>query len=225
MGALDEYSKRHETDGKRKGLVMCSYVMIDKVNDSLKCAKELCELLKDKQVLVNLIPFNSFDPYVNNRDINGVPTVRKHPAEFYQPSEPEAIQDMLEMLNSYGIRAYERRPHGRDISAACGQLAKIQKKDGSVFENVGDIEEELNGCSSNLATKTLLSLTDGSVTATKPKQRKHINSVVPLSREVVKKKQREKKERRRKMAMWGLGLAVVAGVVISGLQSIRRRNV
>ncbi|CAD7939688.1 unnamed protein product [Amoebophrya sp. A25] len=158
MSALDEYASRHATDGKRKGLVMISYIMIDGVNDTAEHCYQLCELLKGRQVLVNLIPFNQFDPYAN-QPAGKAPSKRRHPAEHYRPSKPEQIVWFCKTIEEHGIKAFERRPHGRDISAACGQLAKINKTDGSVFAEVGEIEGN---------------------------QRKYINKVVPLSREVVK---------------------------------------
>merc|ERR1712194_399082 len=65
METLDIYAEMHATDGKRKGLIMVSYIMIDGVNDKPEHWKELAALMKDRQVVVNLIPFNSFDPYAN----------------------------------------------------------------------------------------------------------------------------------------------------------------
>ncbi len=207
MEALDDYSKRHATDGKRKGMVMVSYIMIDGVNDSPKHAKELVELLKNRQVLVNLIPFNSFDPYANNVSSSDVKP-RQHPAEFYRPSEAEAIQSFLDTLTTNGIRAYERRPHGRDIAAACGQLAKIKKaNDESVFE---DLEDLLGGTSmmgppSKTGNGGKLMITNG---GTADKLVRHINRVVPLSREVVRKN--EEVRRRRRRIKWTLTAGVCA---------------
>ncbi|CAD7959656.1 unnamed protein product [Amoebophrya sp. A120] len=163
MDTLDEYAKKHATDGKRKGLVMISYVMIDGVNDTKECCEELCALLKNRQVLVNLIPFNQFDPYAN-QPARGGKKLKSHPAEHYRPSKPEQIVWFASEIEKSGIKAFERRPHGRDISAACGQLAKIKKTDNSVFEEVGEIEGN---------------------------QKKYINKVVPLSREVVRTKKNQ----------------------------------
>jgi len=198
MKVLDEYSERHVTDGKRKGLVMISYVMIDGVNDTKECCYELCELLKGKQVLVNLIPFNEFDPYANSPPRS----TRKHMAENFHPSKPEQITWFAEtLIEKAKIKAFERRPHGRDISAACGQLAKIKKNAGAdVFNEVDDIEG--------------------------PNQRKFINKMVPLSRDVVRSRKREKKAKRwEDLKKTGLiGTAVAGGLAILGMIYLRSRK-
>ncbi|MBV9960120.1 MAG: 23S rRNA (adenine(2503)-C(2))-methyltransferase RlmN, partial [Acidobacteria bacterium] len=58
-----------------------------------------------QRVKVNLIPHNPAD---------GLP---------YQPSAPERVASFQAILESKGLKAFVRRPRGRDIYAACGQLA------------------------------------------------------------------------------------------------------
>merc|ERR1712205_293830 len=96
-------------EGKRKGMVMMSYVLLDGVNDSDRYANQLVELVKDRSVIVNLIPYNPFDG---------------NPHDYSTPS-PERVDAFLHILVEAGVRVFERRHHGRDIAAACGQLAKI----------------------------------------------------------------------------------------------------
>jgi 23S rRNA (adenine2503-C2)-methyltransferase len=83
------------------------YVLLDGVNDSDGHARQLANLLNRHQlrVKVNLIPHN--------------------PAEElpYKPSPPERVEAFKAILESKGVHAYVRRPRGRDIYAACGQLA------------------------------------------------------------------------------------------------------
>jgi 23S rRNA (adenine2503-C2)-methyltransferase len=83
------------------------YVLLDGVNDSDEHARQLANLLNRHQlrVKVNLIPHN--------------------PAEQlpYKPSPPERVDAFKHILESKGVHAYVRRPRGRDIYAACGQLA------------------------------------------------------------------------------------------------------
>ncbi|MBV8858210.1 MAG: 23S rRNA (adenine(2503)-C(2))-methyltransferase RlmN [Acidobacteria bacterium] len=83
------------------------YVLLDGVNDSDAHARQLANLLNRHQLRakVNLIPHN--------------------PAEElpYKPSPPERVGAFKAILESKGVRAYVRRPRGRDIYAACGQLA------------------------------------------------------------------------------------------------------
>jgi 23S rRNA (adenine2503-C2)-methyltransferase len=83
------------------------YVMLDGVNDSDSHARQLANLLNRHQLRakVNLIPHN--------------------PAEElpYRPSPEERVQAFKLILESKGVNAFVRRPRGRDIYAACGQLA------------------------------------------------------------------------------------------------------
>jgi 23S rRNA (adenine2503-C2)-methyltransferase len=83
------------------------YVMLDGVNDSDEQARQLANLLNRHalQAKVNLIPHNSVDPLP------------------YRSSPPERIECFRGVLKSKGIHVYVRQPRGRDILAACGQLA------------------------------------------------------------------------------------------------------
>src|SRR5437016_384782 len=83
------------------------YVMLDGVNDSDEHARQLANLLNRHRLRakINLIPHNPAEPLP------------------YQPSSAERIESFREILESKGIHAFVRRPRGRDILAACGQLA------------------------------------------------------------------------------------------------------
>ena len=83
------------------------YVMLAGVNDSDEHARQLANLLNrhELRAKVNLIPHNPADPLP------------------YQPSPPERVELFREILESKGVHAFVRRPRGRDILAACGQLA------------------------------------------------------------------------------------------------------
>jgi 23S rRNA (adenine2503-C2)-methyltransferase len=83
------------------------YVMLDRVNDSDEQARQLANLLNrhDLRAKVNLIPHNPADPLP------------------YRPSPPERVDSFKRILESKGVHTYVRRPRGRDIYAACGQLA------------------------------------------------------------------------------------------------------
>lgn len=123
MDVIDDYAARNASDGKRKGMIMISYVLLDGVNDSDECACQLRDLVKDRPVIVNLIPYNAFEGN----------------AHAYRSPEPERVDAFLDILQSADIRVFERRHHGRDIAAACGQLAKINLKEGQQ-QPVDDIE-------------------------------------------------------------------------------------
>jgi 23S rRNA (adenine2503-C2)-methyltransferase len=83
------------------------YVMLDGVNDSDAHARQLANLLNrhSLRAKVNLIPHNPADPLP------------------YRPSPPERVEAFKSVLESKGVHAFVRRPRGRDIYAACGQLA------------------------------------------------------------------------------------------------------
>jgi 23S rRNA (adenine2503-C2)-methyltransferase len=83
------------------------YVMLDGVNDSDEHARQLANLLNryELRAKVNLIPHNPADPLP------------------YQPSPPERVELFRGILEAKGVHAYVRKPRGRDILAACGQLA------------------------------------------------------------------------------------------------------
>jgi 23S rRNA (adenine2503-C2)-methyltransferase len=95
------------------------YVMLDGVNDSDEQARQLANLLNRHGITakVNLIPHNAADPLP------------------YQPSTEATVERFKNILESKGIHTYVRRPRGRDIFAACGQLAARQ----GAFNNVSEI--------------------------------------------------------------------------------------
>jgi 23S rRNA (adenine2503-C2)-methyltransferase len=87
------------------------YVMLAGVNDSDEQARQLANLLNRHglKAKVNLIPHNPAEPLP------------------YQPSPEETVAHFKQILESKGVHAYVRRPRGRDIFAACGQLAARQE--------------------------------------------------------------------------------------------------
>lgn len=86
------------------------YVMLAGVNDSEEHARQLANLLNRHglKAKVNLIPHNPADPLP------------------YRPSPEKIVTRFKDILESKGIHVYVRRPRGRDIFAACGQLAARQ---------------------------------------------------------------------------------------------------
>jgi 23S rRNA (adenine2503-C2)-methyltransferase len=80
------------------------YVMLKDVNDSEAEARELIRLLQGLPAKVNLIPFNPW------------------PSAPFETSTREKTQRFAEILNDAGYSSPIRRPRGRDILAACGQL-------------------------------------------------------------------------------------------------------
>ncbi|MEL6298130.1 MAG: 23S rRNA (adenine(2503)-C(2))-methyltransferase RlmN [Pseudomonadota bacterium] len=80
------------------------YVMLKDVNDSLADARELVRLLEGIPAKINLIPFNPW------------------PGSQYTCSSNNQINRFADVVNDAGYSSPVRRPRGRDILAACGQL-------------------------------------------------------------------------------------------------------
>jgi len=81
------------------------YVMLGGVNDAAEDARRVVKLLAPlKRVKVNLIPWN--------------------PGELpFQESNDERIEEFRRILTDCGVPAFVRYSRGRDVMAACGQLA------------------------------------------------------------------------------------------------------
>ena len=84
--------------------VTFEYVMLDGVNDSDVQARALTRLLVNIPCKVNLIPFNGWE------------------GSGYTCSSMPRIEAFAKILEDAGYDAPIRRPRGRDILAACGQL-------------------------------------------------------------------------------------------------------
>ena len=82
------------------------YVLLGGINDSTQHCKELIALLTGLRCKVNLIVWNS------GPDM-----------PFHEPTRAEALAFQNRIIAA-GIPAYIRRPRGRDIYAACGQLKR-----------------------------------------------------------------------------------------------------
>lgn len=83
------------------------YVMLAGVNDRPGHAERLAGLLRGMKLLVNLIPFNEFEG-----------------SQFETPDE-KSIDAFIKILIDSGLRCTVRRSRGRQIAAACGQLAVV----------------------------------------------------------------------------------------------------
>jgi 23S rRNA (adenine2503-C2)-methyltransferase len=102
---LAECRRHVEKRGRR---VFVEYVMLAGVNDSPKAARELAHALGRGAFKVNLIPYN--------------PT-----GSEYDGSSREAIAAFKAVLDRARIPSTVRLTRGRDIAAACGQLASTPK--------------------------------------------------------------------------------------------------
>jgi 23S rRNA (adenine2503-C2)-methyltransferase len=84
--------------------VFVEYVMLAGVNDSHAQAGQLADVLDPRMFKVNLIPYNPTD-------------------SPYEGSSPKAIDAFRSVLERRGVDATVRLTRGREIDAACGQLA------------------------------------------------------------------------------------------------------
>jgi 23S rRNA (adenine2503-C2)-methyltransferase len=91
--------------GKRDWVTF-EYVLLGGVNDQPEHAREVLALLKGMHAKVNLIVWNP------------------GPGIAYTQPDPEAVAVFQKMLIDGGMPTYIRRPRGRDIYAACGQLKR-----------------------------------------------------------------------------------------------------
>ena len=90
--------------------VTFEYVMLKGVNDTPADARALVRLVAGIPAKINLIPFNPW------------------PGAPYVCSDPDVIEAFGSILNRAGYAAPVRRPRGRDILAACGQLKSGSEK-------------------------------------------------------------------------------------------------
>ncbi len=97
LAACDRYRAR------RRRKIFVEYVMLDGVNDLPEHAQQLADLLDPRVYKVNLIPYN--------------------PTGAYDGSLPEQIERFRSILAEHRLTATVRLTRGRDIDAACGQLA------------------------------------------------------------------------------------------------------
>ena len=86
--------------------VTFEYVLLDGVNDARENARQVVELLRGIRARVNLIALNP------------------GPGIAFQTPADESVAVFQQVLRDAGILTFVRRPRGRDIFAACGQLKR-----------------------------------------------------------------------------------------------------
>jgi len=82
------------------------YVLLEGVNDGPENAREVAELVRGLRAKVNLIALNSGNEVA------------------YRTPSAERVAEFQRILIAAGVPAFVRRPRGRDIFAACGQLKR-----------------------------------------------------------------------------------------------------
>jgi 23S rRNA (adenine2503-C2)-methyltransferase len=91
-----------------KNEITFEYILFKNLNDSIKDADELTKIYRRVPAdLVNIIEYNPIDA-----------------ATFEKPDE-DATMDFMRYLESKRVNARLRRSRGKDIDAACGQLANV----------------------------------------------------------------------------------------------------
>jgi len=99
--------------------VTFEYVLLGGVNDQPEHAREVLALLRGMAAKVNLIVWNP-GPGI----------------DYHQP-EPADVAVFQKMLMAGGIPTYIRRPRGRDIYAACGQLKRTVAEESPKLVVIG----------------------------------------------------------------------------------------
>ncbi|HQT66586.1 MAG: 23S rRNA (adenine(2503)-C(2))-methyltransferase [Rhodospirillales bacterium 20-60-12] len=95
---------RRYPGGSNARRITFEYVMLKGINDSEAEARELVRLLAGLPAKVNLIPFNPW------------------PGSAYETSSNNAVRRFADIVMAAGYSSPVRKPRGRDILAACGQL-------------------------------------------------------------------------------------------------------
>ena len=85
--------------------ITIEYVLLHNINDSLEDAEKLCRFCKAFPVKINIIEYNATDTQ-------------------FQASAPEKKTCFVSYLESKNLIVNVRQSRGKDIAAACGQLAR-----------------------------------------------------------------------------------------------------
>lgn len=95
---------------KTKTRVTFEYLLLDNINDGIKDAKALAEFCKAFPCKINIIEYN---PTGDDR---------------FRKSTTKKTDDFVSFLEKRNMIVHVRRSRGKDIDAACGQLANKKKK-------------------------------------------------------------------------------------------------
>lgn len=107
---LDAADRYFESSGRR---LTFEYVLLGGVNDSDDEARQLVQLLRKRNVLLNVIPYNP---------VQGLP---------YVTPTKKSIADFRQILEHGGVNVQFRQRKGSEIDAACGQLRRNRGKQSS----------------------------------------------------------------------------------------------
>jgi len=106
MDALEYYYQ------KTRKSVTFEYIVFQNVNDTAEDAKRLAKLTRRFPSKVNVIPFHNIDF-----------TLPEGIAADLQPATPAHFQKFIDRVREHDVQVLVRSSSGKDIEAACGQLA------------------------------------------------------------------------------------------------------
>jgi 23S rRNA (adenine2503-C2)-methyltransferase len=102
---------------KTKQRVTYEYILLDRLNDSDEDVRRLVSLSKDLPCKINVIPFHPID-FTGPRGF----------AATLRATRPERMEQFVTRLRDANIMVMVRSSSGKDIEAACGQLAAKRKR-------------------------------------------------------------------------------------------------
>lgn len=91
--------------------VSYEYVLINGINDSLDCAKQLADLMQHRLAHVNVLMYN------------------EHEFSDYTRPKYDTVMNFYNYLKSRGIEVSMRKSMGKDSESACGQLSGHAQKE------------------------------------------------------------------------------------------------
>jgi 23S rRNA (adenine2503-C2)-methyltransferase len=109
----------------RRRKVFVEYVMLRGVNDRVEQARALADLLDPKVFKVNLIPYNPIPQRKEGARGGTMGSPTPNPTGMFDGSTRKAIAAFKDVLERAHLPATVRLTRGRDIQAACGQLAAV----------------------------------------------------------------------------------------------------
>jgi len=109
LGGLTRQGRPHRDRlGGFPGQIRLEVLLVAGVNDSPEQARQLAALLEHRRMHVNLLHYNATGTSLSGRT--------------FEASSPEAAKAFMAELRARRVVTHFRRPRGRDIDAACGQL-------------------------------------------------------------------------------------------------------
>ena len=111
LGTLKELAHKPDLRAQKKDFwITFEYILIDQLNDGTEHAMELVKRVRGIPCKINLLLYN------------------ENPNVPYKRPQPDRVDRFREVLMNNGVLNFVRSSRGRDISAACGQLASEHKR-------------------------------------------------------------------------------------------------